>query len=831
MSNSEDLQPSDTSQPKPEREPTQAVAAGTESSLVSGKDWLGAVKRLTESQKVVWTAAAIACVVAGTIASVVGAHAVASNDAGKRQAAFQQSSGAIASTSRLAIQRQEELGVSASTFFATHPKASQAEFTAWAKWARTLRRFPELNSLSLLTVVRKPELAAFQAQLDGSAVPSGEGLQVTPASDHGYYCLALAELVRSPGEAPAAGQDYCAATPALLLARNSGQSSYTTVSAGAGKTLAVATPVYRGNVTPRSVFGRKAASVGWLREVLTPGVVLQKALIGHPGYAVRLRYGATPVVFTSGVAQAGGQSTTISLHNGWSVRSFGPPLAAGVLANESARELLIGGILLSLLIGLLVFVLGTRGEGELAPKQRELPEENLYDSLTGLPNRALTLDRAERMIRRAGRDSGMLAGALFVDVDRLEDVNEKLGPEAGDQLLRIVGERLEDVVREHDTVGRLGGDEFVVLVESSARGVRLDSLARRMIETLHKPVVLDDFGPSFVLTASIGVAFGRYASVDDMLRDARLALTSAKTAGKDRYTLFNANMRTVIEGRAVLEAELNTALQERQFFLTYQPIYDLSTRRVTNLEAFIRWQHPAQGVVAPADFLTLAEETGLIVPIGRWVLEEACTRAAAWNVAGHRVGVSVKVSAHQLGRDGFATDVRRALQQSGIESSLLTLEIDEASALQDVAGGGERLKEVKGLGVKVAIDGFGNSGYAHHGDLRQMPLDALRVDRSSLAESEDEAYRSWLLEAILVVGRELSLAVIATGIETHEQLDSLQAMGCTMAQGDLLGKPTTVDVVESLFDVSLPVAGTAVAGTVVANTATVAGAGASSLPQ
>ncbi len=169
----------------------------------------------------------------------------------------------------------------------------------------------------------------------------------------------------------------------------------------------------------------------------------------------------------------------------------------------------------------------------------------------------------------------MLAGALFVDIDRLKDVNEKLGQAAGDQLLRIVGERLQDVVRTGDTVGRLEGDEFVVLVESAARGVRLDSLAQRMIEALHKPVELDDFGPSFVLTASIGVAFGRYATPEDLLRDAHLALASAKAAGKDRYTLFNANMRSVIEGRAVLEAELNTALQEQQFFMLYQPIYDL----------------------------------------------------------------------------------------------------------------------------------------------------------------------------------------------------------------------------------------------------------------
>jgi EAL domain-containing protein (putative c-di-GMP-specific phosphodiesterase class I) len=327
-----------------------------------------------------------------------------------------------------------------------------------------------------------------------------------------------------------------------------------------------------------------------------------------------------------------------------------------------------------------------------------------------------------------------------------------------------------------------------------------------MIEALHKPVELDDFGPSFVLTASIGVAFGRYATPEDLLRDTHLALASAKAAGKDRYTLFNANMRTVIEGRAVLEAELSTALAEEQFLLLYQPIYDLSTRRVVALEALIRWQHPTQGVLGPQDFIPLSEETGLIVPIGRWALEEACGRAAAWDVAGHRLGISVKVSAHQLDRDGFATDVRRALQQSGIEPSLLTLEIDEATVMCDIATATERLQEIKRLGVRIAIDDFGSGGYAHHTDLRQMPLDSLRVDRSSLAASEDEAYRSWLLEAILVVGRDLSLTVIATGIETHEQLAALQAIGCTMAQGALLGKPTPVEAVESLFDADFPTA-------------------------
>jgi len=269
-------------------------------------------------------------------------------------------------------------------------------------------------------------------------------------------------------------------------------------------------------------------------------------------------------------------------------------------------------------------------------------------------------------------------------------------------------------------------------------------------------------------------------------------------------------MRTVIEGRAVLEAELSTALAENQFFLLYQPIYDLRTRKVAGLEALIRWQHPTQGVLAPDAFIPLAEETGLIVPIGRFMLESACARVAAWNVAGHPVGVSVKVSAHQLNRDGFLTDVQRALQQSGIEPSLLTLEIAETAIMRDLAAAAERLRLVKRLGVSIAIDDFGGSGYAHQADLRQLPLDSLRVDRSSLASSEDEDYRSWLLEAILLVGRELSLTVVATGIETHEQMATLQTIGCTMAQGALMGSPAPADAVASLFNVELPAVSSAV---------------------
>jgi diguanylate cyclase (GGDEF)-like protein len=811
---------------QPAPEPQAPDGAPETAPPAPAVDRLARLKHLARSRRLVWGAVALVCVAAGTVGSILGAQTVAHSDANKARQASRQTSADIGSTLRAAIQHEEDFAIGATTFFAGNPKASPAEFEAWAKYGDGFHRYPELAKLSLVALVRAPELPAFEAKLTGrplkpllihrtvkglqlhSAQSAGPSLRIVPSGKRTVYCFAIAGLPRSAARYTPPGLDLCAVTPGLLSSRDSAQSLYTTVSAGHIRGLGIARPVYKGGVPPSGFTARREAFVGWLREVLLPTVVLAQALQGHPESAVHLRHrvGSSNVVFTSGTPQSGAESTTTNLHNGWSARSFGGPVDAGVLADWHALVLLIAGILLSVMLAVLVVVLGAGRPRTGAPavKAREVPHEDLYDPLTGLPNRALMMDRAQRMLARTGRESGLLAGALFIDIDWFENVNDKLGEAAGDQLLSIVAERLETVIRAHDTVGRLGGDEFVILVEAAARGARLDSLARRVIEALHKPVELHDFGPSIFLTASIGLAFGRYATADELLRDARLALEASKAAGKDRYTLFNANMRSVIEGEGVLEVELNAALVQKQFFLLYEPIVDLADRKVVGLEALLRWRHPSQGVLAPEDFLPLAEETGLTVPIGRWMLEEACTRAAAWNVAGHRVGVSVAVTANQLRRDGFATDVRRALLQSGIEPSLLTLEITESAVMRDVATAAARLEEIKQLGVRIAIEDFG-SGYAHHSDLRSLPLDFLNVDKGSLAASDDEDYRSWLLQAILVLGRDLSLTVLAKGITTQEEMITLQTMGCGLAQGSFFGEPVPAEaVVERVVDTGLP---------------------------
>ena len=799
----------------------QGASAGTGGGAGTGAGagvgaggWRARAGRLPGGRRTMWALVAVLCAVVGTAGALLGARALARNDASKARLSFHLSSTGIASTLRLAIVHEEDFAVSAAAFFAGNPDATPAQFATWARSVHALKRYPELAKLNLVALVRAPELAAFEARVSGHAPKAGTTssaasaahtrFPLIPGGSRPYYCLSVAGLAR-PGAASPPGLDYCALSPRLALSHATGQASYT--AAGSNKALEVVTPVYAGETPAAAVAARMGAFVGWLREVLVPRVVLQRALSGHGEDAVRLRYhsGSSHVVFTSGAPQHGAQTAAMGLHGGWTLRTFGPPVSASILSHSDALAVLIGGTVLSVLLGLVIFVLGSGRERALAlaAESRKQPREDLYDRLTKLPNRALMLDRAGRMLARAGRQPGLLAGALFIDIDGFKEVNEKLGKAAGDQLLMVVSQRLQSVARAQDTVGRLGGDEFVILVEATARGVRLDSLARRVIEALHQPIQLREVEPSFFLTASIGVAFGRYVTPEDLLRDAHLALYAAKAAGKDRYTLFNANMRSVIEGRAVLEVEMNMALQEKQFFLLYQPVFDLASKQIVGLEALIRWQHPAQGALMPADFVPLAEETGLIMPIGRWVLDEACSRAAAWNVTGHRLSIAVKVSPYQLNRDGFATDVRRALQQSGLDPSLLTLEIAESAVMRDIVAAAERLQRLKQLGVRIAIDDFG-SGYAYQAHLQRLPLDFLKVDRSSLAATDAEDYRSALLEASLGVGRDLALTVIAKGIETFEQVSTLEALGCTLAQGFFLGAPTPLDAVESLFQADFP---------------------------
>jgi diguanylate cyclase (GGDEF)-like protein len=757
-------------------------------------------------------AAAIAAllVLAGTVASVLGAHALARSDADKGRLAFHLASAEIASTLKLAIQHEEDLVVTASAFVTGNPRASAADFDMWAESVRAMQRYPELQNIGFVKLVPAARMQAFHARMAADPLrPLGPHstvrgrFEVLPQGERPYYCFAVAGLARDAKTYLPAGLDYCAFAPALLRTRDSGQSSYAPFLFKGTQMLGVETPVYRGGAVPNTERGRRRAFSGWLGELLVPGLVVKRALEGHPNASVVFRYNsaASRVAFTSGSAPSHAQSHTIDLHNGWTVHTFGSEIAGGVFGDRGALALLLGGVLLSVVLGALLLVLATGRKRALAlvsEKTRELSHQALHDTLTGLPNRALVLDRAAQALARAARQPGTMAGALFIDIDGFKHVNDNLGHAAGDRLLRIVGERLQSTVRDQDTVGRLGGDEFVVLVETTAGEATLDILADRLTEVLREPVELEDGRKIFSITASIGVALGRYASPEDLLRDADLALYAAKAAGKDRFALFDPSLNEGVEGRLELEADLSTAVDSEQLFLLYQPIFDLPSASIVGVEALIRWRHPTRGIVAPDSFIPLAEETGLIATIGCWGLDEACRQAAAWSAQGMSVGMSVNVSAYQLGRRGFAEDVRHALAQSGLAPSALTLEITETTLMRDVVCACARLEEIKALGVRVAIDDFG-TGHASLSHLQRMPVDVLKIDRSFVAALHDGAQSRELLQAILGVGKALSLAVVAEGVEDREQMTTLERMGCEMAQGFLLGRPGTSQAIADML--------------------------------
>jgi diguanylate cyclase (GGDEF)-like protein/PAS domain S-box-containing protein len=431
--------------------------------------------------------------------------------------------------------------------------------------------------------------------------------------------------------------------------------------------------------------------------------------------------------------------------------------------------------------------------------EERLRHQAFHDALTGLPNRVLALDRAEQMLARARRNSHP-AAALYIDLDGFKNVNDRFGHAAGDELLRLVAARLSSLVREGDTAARLGGDEFVVLLEGSTLDAGPELVAERVLDVLRPPYdFTEQLGRELSVTASVGIALGEGGSADDLLRDADVALYKAKEAGRNRYVVFESSMQMAAHDRLTLEMDLGDALDQGQLFLLYQPTFDLQSERVIGVEALIRWHHPTRGVVEPSQFIPIAEESDLIVPIGRWVLQEACAQAAAWQAAGHRLGMSVNVSARQLDRDDLIEDVRQALEHSGLDATTLTLEVTETTLMRDAEATARRLVALKQLGVRVAIDDFG-TGYSSLAYLRQFPVDALKIDRSFIGGIASSKESAALIRTLVQLGKTLNIETLAEGIEEPAQLRALQREQCDQGQGFLFARPLSVEAIEKFLD-------------------------------
>ncbi len=425
----------------------------------------------------------------------------------------------------------------------------------------------------------------------------------------------------------------------------------------------------------------------------------------------------------------------------------------------------------------------------------------LYDSLTGLPNRTLIHNRAEQMLARGRRDHTPVA-ALFLDLDDFKDINDTLGHEAGDQLLAAVATRMANALRAGDTVGRLGGDEFVVLVEGASLAAGAEVVAERIRDVLATPFEIGASDVPLEVTASVGIAEGDRNLPGELLRDADIALYRAKAAGKDCAVVFSPSMQRSFAELHHIEDDLHRAFAEHQFFLQYQPTVDLVSGTFNGVEALLRWRHPERGVVQPNDFIPALESSGLIIPVGNWVLHEACRQGAAWSSQGYPMAVSVNISAVQLERDRIIDDVNSALVESGLEPGRLILELTETTLMQDVEQTLIRLTLIKALGVRLAIDDFG-TGYSSLAYLRQFPIDILKIDQSFVAGIADTKESAAIVHTLVQLGKVLGLETVAEGIECDDQRQRLQAEDVNVGQGFLFARPLDVEAVDQLLKESV----------------------------
>ena len=439
-----------------------------------------------------------------------------------------------------------------------------------------------------------------------------------------------------------------------------------------------------------------------------------------------------------------------------------------------------------------------RASEELTSREKELVFLATHDALTGLPNRTLILDRIEQTLTRARLQQEPVA-ALFVDLDNFKAINDSLGHGTGDELLCAVAERLEGVIRETDALGRLGGDEFVVVADGISLAAGPELIAERLLEAFREPFSLGPHGENLVhAKASIGIATGVRASAEELLRDADIAMYRAKWGGKSRYLVFESGMEDEAQSRLEIEMDLQSALGNEEFFLVYQPTFDLQTMVPTGVEALIRWRRPGRGVVQPEDFIPLLEDSKLIVDVGAWVLREACEQAAKWQREGRTLALSVNVSQLQLDTDDLIDDVKLALAASGLAAEALTLEITETSLMTDAEETARRLEELKELGVRIAVDDFG-TGYSSLTHLRQFPVDVLKIDRSFVSQLAEGGENAILLQTLVQLGKALEIETTAEGVERPQDLSVIRDKKCDNAQGFLFTRPLSASDAESFF--------------------------------
>ncbi|MDR3706849.1 MAG: EAL domain-containing protein [Capsulimonadaceae bacterium] len=443
-------------------------------------------------------------------------------------------------------------------------------------------------------------------------------------------------------------------------------------------------------------------------------------------------------------------------------------------------------------------LLNCRDISERSEFQIQLAHLALHDTLTGLPNRALFMSHVARALDRSRTKLSSIA-VLCINIDDFKLVNDSLGHDAGDILLVQLARRLQECVRLLDAISRIGGDQFTVLLEDQADD-DVRAIAQKIMAALWTPIVVETREVFVSVTIGVAIASGEYASADELLRDAETAMYNAKAAGKSRVVVFEQGMNARALEKLDLQTDLNRALKKKQFEIYYQPVVSLADGCVTEVEALLRWNHPTRGLVLPDQFIPIAEQTGLIVPLGQWTLEQACRQARQWQIdriGQSPIGVNVNISPRQLLQPDFLDKVRRVLKTTGLAGELLTLEITESFMIQDTEPVIPMLHDLKKLGVKLAIDDFG-TGYSSMAYICTLPIDSLKIDRSfitKLGEQDDDA----VIGAIVTLAKALRIEITSEGIETEEQLTALQEIGCDNGQGFFLSPPLPPDKLTSVL--------------------------------
>ncbi|HEX5164936.1 MAG TPA: EAL domain-containing protein, partial [Thermomicrobiales bacterium] len=447
--------------------------------------------------------------------------------------------------------------------------------------------------------------------------------------------------------------------------------------------------------------------------------------------------------------------------------------------------------------GTLIGIIGVSTDiSERKQLEEQLLHQAFHDALTGLPNRNLFLDRTRHALSLARRHDELVA-VLFLDLDNFKIVNDSLGHDIGDQLLVTIAGRILGCLREGDTAARLGGDEFAILLENLGNSEDVAVVAQRLLDALRTPLLLD--GHEMFVTPSIGIAVSDTSAdlAEDLLRDADVAMYIAKRNGRARYEIFEPSMGSMARQRLELEHDLRRALDLNELALHFQPVVNLGDGSLAGFEALLRWYHPKRGWIAPDVFVPVAEETGLIVPVGSWALREACRQMRAWQDVwpeAARLSISVNLSGRQFKEPGLADDVARVLRETGLTPSCLNLEITETIMMADEEGTSAVLRQLEQLGVTLAIDDFG-TGYSSLGTLRHFPVNTLKIDRSFVdglgAESDD----SVIVSGVIGLAHGLGLRVVAEGVETTDQLARLHELGCDLGQGYYFSRPLPPDEV------------------------------------